>query len=94
MKSITISDIAAVSVQFAKTDVLLANNLKAERQHNLMRAMRLNYHEHQPVRVFFENRDGELFGIECAVIAVSDDHVMLKSGFFIPVRSIQWIELL
>lgn len=94
MKSISLHDIAAVSLQFAKTDVLLGIQQKAERHHNLLRAMLLNYHEHQPVRVYFKNVDGELFGVECSVIAVTEDHVMLKSGLFIPVKSIEWIELL
>lgn len=94
MKSISLNDMAAVSLQFAKTDVLFGKLHKAERQHNLLRAMLLNYHEHQLVRVFFKNIDDELFGIECSVIAVTDDHVMLKSGLIIPVKSIEWIELL
>ena len=94
MKSISIIDIATASLQFAKTDVLLAKPQKAERQHNLLRAMLLNYHEHQPVRVYFKNIDDELFGIECSVIALTEDHVMLKSGMIIPVKSIEWIELL
>lgn len=94
MKSISQNDISAVSLQFAKTDVLSGKSQKAERQHNLLRAMLLNYHEHQPVRVFLKNIDDELFGIECLVIAVTEDHVMLKSGLIIPVKSIEYIELL
>lgn len=95
MKSISLSDIAnATILQFAQTDVLVNKFQKAERQHDLLRAVLLNYQEHQPVNIFFKNSNGDLFGIECAVIAVTDDHVMLKSGVIIPVKSIVLIELL
>lgn len=95
MKSISISDIASAHIlQFAKTDVLINKVQKAERQHDLFRAMLLHHHEHQPVNIFFKNDNGDLFEIECAVIAVTDEHVMLKSGTIIPIKSIVLIELL
>lgn len=95
MKSISHIDIANLSfTRFAKTDVLSNQAQQVERQHLLLRAMLLNYVEHQPVNIYFKNNQDILFGIECAVIAVTDDHVMLKSGFIIPVQSILLIELL
>lgn len=95
MKSVSQIDIANLSfTRFANTEVLSDKVQKTERQNLLLRAMLLNYVEHQPVNIYFKNNQDCLFGIECAVIAVTDDHVMLKSGFIIPVQSILLIELL
>ncbi|WP_224998602.1 hypothetical protein [Cesiribacter sp. SM1] len=95
MKSISLSDIANTAIlQFAKTDVLINKVQIADRQQDLLRAMLLHHQEHQPVNIYFKNGSGELFGVECEVIAVTDEHVMLKSGIIIPVRSIVLIELL
>lgn len=95
MNSISLIDVAnATAMQFAKTDVLFDKAQKAERKHELFRAMLLNYTEHQPVKIFFRNNLFELMGVECAVIALTDEHVMLQSGIIIPVQSIVLIELL
>lgn len=95
MKSVSHIDIVNLAfTQFAKNEVLLDKAQKAERQNYLFRAMLLNYIEHQPVRIYFKNHQNDLLEIECAVIAVTDDHVMLKSGCIIPVQSIVLIELL
>ncbi len=95
MKSVSFIDIAnANSLAFAKIDVLLDQAQIAERKHELFRAMLLNYVEHQLVKIYFRNNDLELLGVECFVIALTDEHVMLQSGIIIPVRSIVFIELL
>ncbi len=95
MNSISSIDLAhAALAQFDKTDALTDTTQRANRKHDLFRAMLLNYVEHQPVKIYFRNSDQELFGVECSVIAVSDEHVMLKSGIIIPVCSIVVIELL
>lgn len=95
MKSIFQIDMANLSfTRFAKAEVLSSKEQIAERQHLLLRAMLLNYGEHQPVNIYFKTNQDKLLGIECAVIAVTDDHVMLNSGFIIPVQSILLIELL
>ena len=95
MNSISHIDIANCNgIQFAKTEVLSSKTQKIERQDHLFRAMLLNYIEHQPVSILFKNNQDHLFEIECAVIAVTDEHVMLKSGIILPVPSIVQIELL
>lgn len=95
MKSVSHIDIANLAItQFAQNEVLLDKAQKVERQYHLLRAMLLNYVEHQPVHIYFKNHLNELFGIECAVIAVTEHHVMLKSGIILPVKSILLIELL
>ncbi|WP_017733762.1 hypothetical protein [Nafulsella turpanensis] len=95
MNSVSHIDIANCNgIRFAKTEVLSSTAQKVERRHHLLRAMLLNYAEHQPVNILFKNQQGHLFEIECAVIAVTDEHVMLKSGIILPVPSIVLIELL
>lgn len=95
MKSLPILEANVAALwHFSKTDVLVGKSKKTERRQDLFRAMLLNYLEHQPVNIFFRNEADELQGIECSVIAVSDEHVLLKSGVFIPVKSIVSLELL
>lgn len=65
----------------------------AERKRQLLRAMLLNYFEHQTVTIYFKNSKDDLYSVACSVIAVTDEHVMLKSGLIIPVQSIFSIEL-
>lgn len=95
MNSVSHIDIAKLAVtQFANKEVLPTKTQTAERKHQLLFAMLLNYGEHQAVNIYFKNRKGDVLEIECAVIAVTDEHVMLKSGIIIPVQSIVSIELL
>lgn len=84
----------AAFVHFATTDVLKEDAHKVARKHDLLRAMLLNYAEHQAVRLYFRNSAEALMGIECSVIAVTDEHVMLRSGIVIPVQAIVLIDLL
>lgn len=94
MKSISRIDIANFYVsKFARTEVLFDKDQKAERKNQLLRAMLLNYLEHQSVTIYFKNNLDDLFFIDCSVIAVTDEHAMLKSGLIIPVQSIISIEL-
>lgn len=95
MKFLSLSDVAGLPVtQFATTEVLSSKVQIADRKNGLLRAMLLNYQEHQPVNIYFRNKVGELVGMECSVIAVSDEHIMLRSGIVIPVKSILLIDLL
>lgn len=95
MKFIAHIDVAGLPVtQFTKTEVLSTKTQIEDRNHSLLRAMLLNYQEHQPVNICFRNKESELVGLECSVIAVSDEHVMLRSGSIIPVKSILFIDLL
>lgn len=94
MKPISLIDIADFNVpKFAKTEVLFDKAQKAERKRQLLRAMILNYFEHQSVTVCFKDNNNGLVTIDCSVIAVTDEHVMLKSGLTIPVKSVISIDL-
>lgn len=95
MKSIPLNDVANIAVMhFAKTDVLISQVQQAERRQNLLRALLLNCYEHQPVNILFKNDQADLFAIECSVMAVTDEHVVVKSWIIIPIKSIMHIELL
>lgn len=80
------------NLKFALNDVLFDKAPKIIRKNRLLRAMILNYFEHQTVAISFKNNNGDIFTIECSVIAVTDEHVMLKSGIVIPIRSIFKVE--
>lgn len=95
MNSISQIDMANFGAsRFAKTEVLFDNALIAERKFNLLRAMLLHFLEHQTVKICIKNDKDELFNIECSVIAVTDVHLMLKSGLVIPIAAICSIELM
>ena len=95
MKSVSYIDIANFNIsKFALTEVLPSISQRIERKKRLLRALILNYFEHQPVTICFLNSQGDIFVLECSVIAVTDEHVMLKSGIVIPVKSISSIELI
>lgn len=79
---------------FAKKEVLLDNAQKDERKFKLFRAMILHFIDHETVQICFSNANGELYTIECAVIAVTDEHLILKSGLVIPIVAILSIELM
>ncbi|WP_113925951.1 hypothetical protein [Cognataquiflexum aquatile] len=94
MKSISHIDMAEFGVsKFAKTEVLPDTAQKDERKFQLLRAMLLHFIEHQTVKVCIKNEKDEIFSIECSVIAVTDEHLMLKSGLVIPIKAICSIEL-
>ncbi len=80
------------NLKFAPSDVIFEKASKIIRKNRLLRAMLLNYFEHQTVTISFKNSNNEVFMLECSVIAVTDEHVMLKSGIVIPIRSILMVE--
>lgn len=94
MNAISQVDISNLYIsKFSKTEVLFDKAQIAERKRQLLRAMLLNYFEHQTVTIYFKNSKEELYSVACSVIAVTDEHVMLKSGLILPVQSIFSIEL-
>lgn len=95
MNFISQTDMASFGVSnFAKKEVLLDNAQKDERKFKLFRAMILHFIEHQTVKICVSNVNDELCTIECAVIAVTDEHLILKSGIVIPIAAIFSIELM
>lgn len=93
MNYIQQTDIANFGIfKFAPNDVLFDKAQKVIRKNRLLRAMLLNYFEHQTVTISFMDKSNEVFMMECSVIAVTDEHVMLKSGTVIPIRSILAVE--
>lgn len=80
------------NLKFALDDVLFDRAPKIIRKNRLLRAMVLNYFEHQTVTISFKNNNNDIFALECSIIAVTDEHVMLKSGIVIPIKSILMVE--
>ena len=79
---------------FAKKEVLLDNAQKDERKFKLFRAMILHFIDHETVKICVSTANDELFTVECEVIAVTDEHIILKSGLVIPIAAIFSIELM
>jgi hypothetical protein len=80
--------------RFAKKDVLLDGTQKEERRYQLLRAVLLHFLDHQTVKISIQKENSESFQIECAVIAVTDEHLILKSGLVLPISAIISIELI
>ncbi|EMS31146.1 hypothetical protein C943_02586 [Mariniradius saccharolyticus AK6] len=80
--------------KFSKKEVLSDGTQKEERRYQLLRAVLLHFVEHQTVKVRILKENDETFQIECAVICVTDEHLMLKSGLVVPIAAILSIELL
>lgn len=79
---------------FAKNEVLFDNTQKDERKFKLFRAMILHFIDHETAKICVSNANGEPFILECEVIAVTDEHIILKSGLVIPIAAIISIELM
>jgi hypothetical protein len=94
MKTISLIDMAGFDTsKFAINEVLIDKNLKAEREFLLKRAILIHYLEHQTAKITFKDDHDEILEVECSVIAVTDQHVILKSGLFLPIHAIVTIEL-
>ena len=79
---------------FAKKEVLFDNAQKDERKFKLLRAMILHFIDHETVKICVSTANDELLTLECEVIAVTDAHIILKSGLVIPIAAIISIELM
>ncbi|GAA0878354.1 hypothetical protein GCM10009119_13220 [Algoriphagus jejuensis] len=94
MKTISVNDMAGFDAsKFAISEVLLDKSLKAEREFLLRRAILLHYLEHDTAKINFKDDHDEILEVECSVIAVTDLHVILKSGLFLPIHAVVSIEL-
>lgn len=93
MKTISLNDMASFdSSKFAIHEVLIDKNSKTERELQLKRAVLLHYLEHQTTKISFKDDHEEIFEVECSIIAVTDRHVLLKSGLFLPILAIISLE--
>jgi hypothetical protein len=94
MKTISVNDMESFDAsRFAMNEVLIDKGLKAEREFLLKRAILIHYLEHQTAKISFKDDHDEIFAIECSVLAVTDHHVILKSGLFLPIHAVFSIEL-
>ncbi len=94
MKNISINDMANFDgSKFAINEVLMDKNSKTEREFLLKRAILLHFLEHQTAKITFKDDHAEVFEIECSIVAVTDRHVLLKSGIFLPILAVISIEM-
>lgn len=93
MKTISLNDMASFDVsKFAISEVLIDTTLKTERELQLKRAVLLHFLEHQTTKITFKDEHEEIFEIDCSIIAVTDRHVILKSGYILPILAIISLE--
>ena len=80
------------NILFYKNDVLDETLQRQLRKDKLQRALVLGNIEHNHVKITFKNREGDLQQVEATIWSVSEDHILLKYGIFIPVRAIVELE--
>jgi len=75
------------SLQFPKSDVLNDRDEKYQRESELNRALSLGNLEHSKIKIFFEDNQSKKV-VETTVWGVTDQMVILKKGFSIPINRI------
>ena len=78
---------------FGSQDVLTNSEDKEARKHKLERAMILSNSEHVPISLYLKLPNGETLETESDVIDFADDVVLLKGGYYIPVRAILDVDI-
>lgn len=80
-------------IEYSRNDMLIDKIDQAIRRHNLNRAMTLGNVYKRKVVIKFANRYGQRLSTEATIWAVTENHIMLKGGKIIPIRSIYEVEL-
>lgn len=75
------------SLKFPNSDVLKDNDAIYQRKNELNRAQALGNLEHSKIKIFFEDNQSKKV-VETTVWAVTDNTVVLKQGFGIPINRI------
>ena len=75
------------SLKFPNSDVLKDNDAIYQRKNELNRAQALGNLEHSKIKIFFEDNQSKKV-VETTVWAVTDNTVVLKQGFAIPINRI------
>jgi hypothetical protein len=78
---------------FGAQDVLTDVAEKEARKHKLERAMILSNCEHVPISLYLRLPNGETLETESDVIDFADDVVLLKGGYYIPLRAILDVDI-
>ena len=79
-------------LKFGKTDVLQDPNDRSTRYYHVNRASILGNAYHNKVAITFQTEQGEMRKVETTIWAFDDRFVLLKSGSYLPLRSILKIE--
>jgi len=76
---------------FPDDDVLNSEELKNERDKELVRALALGNLEHSKIKIYFEDNTSKKM-VDTTVWGVTDKRVILKQGNVIPIHRIYKIE--
>lgn len=80
-------------LHFPAHEVLInAADIK-QRQHDLERATTLGNVEHNKIKIFFEDDQGQKY-VETTIWATGTDNIVLKKGVVIPIHRIHKIKFL
>jgi hypothetical protein len=80
------------NLKFTSKDVLADLQARKKRMHDISRATVLGNGYHCKVEIFFETADGEPRRVDTTIWDCDPEHIILKSGAFIPIRSVYGIE--
>lgn len=92
VKSKIISKNRAVISKYGSTDVLASNEQILMRQEDLKHAMRLGNSFRQNVKLYYKESNLHKC-IETVILFVSNDHVTVRGGDVLPVKSIYKVEI-
>jgi hypothetical protein len=81
-----------VNAKYSLNDVLLSQEEVELRQHNLSHAMKLGVSFKQNVKLYYKESNLHKC-IETAILFVNSEHVTIRGGIVLPVRSIYKVEI-
>ena len=89
---VTIDKEQIPNLKFSHTDVLNNVQERKKRMHDVSRATVLGNGYHGKVEIFFETADGESKRVDTTIWDCDQEHLILKSGACIPLRSVYGVE--
>lgn len=78
---------------FGNKDVLSQPNERESRERKLKRAVVLSNRAHQSISIYIQLPTGETLETHSDLVAYSDNHVIVKGGYTIPVSAIIDIDI-
>ena len=95
MENITYASIEKEQIpalKFGNKDVLSDLQARKKRMHDVSRASILGNGYHGKVEIFFQTAEGETKRVDTTIWDCDQEHIILKSGSWIPIRSVYGIE--
>ena len=79
-------------LKFGNNDVLTDLQARKKRMYDISRATVLGNGYHGKVEIFFETAEGDPKRVDTTIWDCDQEHIILKSGSWIPIRSVYGIE--